>query len=98
MPFALFFGTMNGATRTAYQGAYLGALYFAYPIAIAIWALEHFVLRHAISSHSILGRRVALRIALYAVASLIGAFTGAIAPQPHDRPGLPEQRPARKSP
>jgi hypothetical protein len=79
VPFALFFGTMNGATRTAYQGAYLGALYFAYPIAIAIWALEHFVLRHAISSHSILGRRVALRIALYAVASLIGAFTGAIA-------------------
>jgi hypothetical protein len=79
VPFGLFFGTLNGASRSSYLGSYLAALYFAYPIAISIWALEHFVLPRVMSSDAMVGRSVVLRISLYGVASLIGAFTGAIA-------------------
>jgi hypothetical protein len=37
IPFAFLFGTMNGASRTAYIGAYIGALYFSYSIGLSIW-------------------------------------------------------------
>jgi serine phosphatase RsbU (regulator of sigma subunit) len=80
IPFALFFGTMQGATRSAYVGSYLAALFFAYPIAISIWALEHFVIARVMPERDDGGgRTMPLRIGLYAVASLIGAAIGGLA-------------------
>src|SRR2546428_674202 len=44
VPFAIFFGTLNGASRAIYVLAYVVSLFFAYAIGLALWTLEHFVL------------------------------------------------------
>lgn len=41
---ALFFGTLFGATRASYLGAYLIGLYFSYTIFILFWVLKNFIL------------------------------------------------------
>src|SRR5262249_61805295 len=77
--FGLFFGVMNGASREAFIGSYIAALFFGYPIGICMWTLEHFVLpRVAVPDAG--GRpRMVLRFSLYGVASLVGVFTGVLA-------------------
>src|SRR5439155_24306919 len=80
IPFALFFGILSGATRQAFYGAYVLSLYFAYAIALAIWALEHFIPlpRDAEGAQPEL-RRTLLRVGSYGVASLVGAYAAALA-------------------
>jgi hypothetical protein len=78
-PFALFFGTLNGARLESYVAAYIGSLYFAYSIALTIWLLENSVFRVFGDLGGATGRRLWMKIALYAVASLVGAFGAAFA-------------------
>jgi hypothetical protein len=78
-PFALFFGTLNGARLESYVAAYIVSLFFAYSIALTIWLLENSVFRVFGDLGGATGRRLWMKIALYAVASLVGAFGGAFA-------------------
>ena len=43
VPFALFFGTLFGASRGDYFGAYIASLVFAGSINLCIWAVTWFV-------------------------------------------------------
>lgn len=79
VPFALFFGTLNGARLKSYVASYIVSLFFAYAIALTIWLLEHFVFRLIGNLGGATGRRLWIKIALYGVASLVGAFAGALA-------------------
>jgi serine phosphatase RsbU (regulator of sigma subunit) len=78
-PFALFFGTLNGARLESYVAAYIVSLFFAYSIALTIWLLENSVFRVFGDLEGATGRRLWMKITLYAVASLVGAFGGAFA-------------------
>ena len=77
--FALFFGTLNGATRASYVSSYVTAVFFGYPIGFCMWALEHFVFPRLDMSDGGGHPRLVLRFSLYAVASLVGVFTGVLA-------------------
>jgi serine phosphatase RsbU (regulator of sigma subunit) len=80
VPFALFFGTLNGSTPQAYVGAYILSLYFAFGIALALWALESLILpRLAGAAEARTGRGILQRIALYTVTSLAGSYLAALA-------------------
>src|SRR5437867_5758563 len=78
IPFALFFGVINGASRDAFIGSYVISAYFAFAIGLAIWALENLV-RPAWKSHEVASsvEGVLWRVGSYAVASLVGAFVAA---------------------
>src|SRR5438093_3572151 len=80
LPFALFFGVMNGASRDAFVGSYVVSVYFAGSIGLAIWALENLV-RPAWKSRDVESsvEGVLWRVGSYAVASLVGAFVAALA-------------------
>ena len=80
MPFAIFFGTLNGANRAIYVFAYVVSLYFAYAIGLALWTLEQFVLpRLEDPEDRPSGKRMLRHVALYGVTSVIGAFAAAAA-------------------
>ncbi len=80
MPFAIFFGTLNGANRAIYVLAYVVSLYFAYAIGLALWTLEQFVLpRLEDPEDRPSGKRMLRHVALYGGASVIGAFAAAAA-------------------
>ncbi|OGF11795.1 MAG: hypothetical protein A2W00_15020 [Candidatus Eisenbacteria bacterium RBG_16_71_46] len=77
--FALFFGTMNGATWRAYGLMYLVSLMFAYLIGLSIWANETFVRPRLQRRFG--GRErvpIPLDIASYTIASLVGATAAGI--------------------
>src|SRR2546428_5378357 len=80
VPFAIFFGTLNGASRAIYVLAYVVSLFFAYAIGLALWTLEHFVLpRLEDPEDRPSGKRMLGHVALYGGTSLIGAFAAAAA-------------------
>ena len=80
VPFAIFFGTMNGASLSVYRGAYILSLYFAYSIALALWTLEYWILPRLTWTHdATTGRQMLQRIGLYALTSLVGSYTAALA-------------------
>ena len=80
VPFAIFFGTLNGANRAVYWGSYILSLYFAYAIALSMWALEQFILpRLGDFEDETSGKRMMWHIGIYAATSLFGAFVAAMA-------------------
>lgn len=80
VPFAVFFGTLSGATRAAYVGAYVVSLYFAYSITLAFWILGHFILRPmAGPDDDTSGKHMLREIALFGVTGLVGAYVAALA-------------------
>ena len=80
IPFAIFFGTMNGTTLEAYVVSYELSLYFAFAIGLALWTLEHFVLpRFPQLDDDTSRNRMLLQYAVYAVTCLIAAFTASLA-------------------
>jgi len=80
VPFAIFFGTLSGASRRAYVGAYILALYFSFGIALSLWTLRHFILPHiAWPTQARTGREIILRVGLYAATCMVGSFAAALA-------------------
>jgi serine phosphatase RsbU (regulator of sigma subunit) len=80
IPFALFFGTVNGARREIYAGAYVVSLYFAFGISLSMWVLESFILpRVANADDTMTGRQMLIRAGMYVVTCLVGAFAASLA-------------------
>ena len=79
LPFALFFGTLFGANRSAYQGAYLVSLVFGYSVSLSIWGLESFAL-HRVARPTTAGRKPPPWVypAWYGGVSILGSVVGAI--------------------
>jgi len=79
IPFGLFFGTLSGAKWHSYVDAYIASLFFGFPISLSIMTLERWILPRFVGDEGPAGRRMMLRISLYTIAGLVGAFTGALA-------------------
>jgi hypothetical protein len=78
LPFGIFFGTIFGASRRDYYGAYLVALVFTSVIMVALWAVRSFAVpaleRRFLNWHrSFLNEGL-----LYMATSLLGSFVAAL--------------------
>ncbi len=86
VPFALFFGTINGPSRNGYLGAYVGSLIFALSINLCIWFTQWVVLPHL---PTIEGRmRVWQHGLVFGGAAMVGAFLAAFTLQRTIAPGF----------
>lgn len=76
IPFALFFGTLSGASRRDYLEGYRVSLCFSYAVGLAIWAVSHLLVPHLdLPERST--RSTWIYSSIYTGASILGAFGGA---------------------
>ena len=79
IPFALFFGTLFGASRGDYIGAYVASLGFALSINLCIWAVTWFVRPRLIPDTPTPSRAVGWQYsALYGGSSMFGSLLAAV--------------------
>ena len=77
IPFALFFGVLNGASPKIFFYAYIVSLYFTFTIGILIWAVEYFVSPRLKPPESKGPNAIFVYMLPYAAASIFGAFLAA---------------------
>ena len=78
IPFALFFGTLNGGGGfEVYWAAYIASLYFTFTIGILIWAVMHFVVPRIRTSESRGPAAILAHMMPYAAAGIFGSFLAA---------------------
>jgi serine phosphatase RsbU (regulator of sigma subunit) len=89
IPFALFFGTLYGATLTAYRDALIVSTYFTYAIGIALWVVHTFVRPRLDSAGDEVapGRSIQISM-LYGVSAVIAGFGAALLLQFTIMPGI----------
>jgi signal transduction histidine kinase len=79
VPFALFFGTLYGATWENYKSAYLISLVFAYTIGFALMALDRWVLPRfeRPTASGVNAMPIPMEIAFYSVSSILASYLAA---------------------
>jgi hypothetical protein len=77
IPFALFFGVLNGAGSKIFFFAYIVSLYFTFTIGIILWAVEYFVSPRIKPPESKGLNSVIVYMLPYAGGSIFGAFLAA---------------------
>jgi sigma-B regulation protein RsbU (phosphoserine phosphatase) len=76
IPFGIFFGTISGGSWSIYKSAYFLSVIFAYSISVAVWALQHGVLRR-LPEHDRRGRPYWVRdVVLYNLTTMAGLLVG----------------------
>lgn len=76
IPFGFFFGTISGGSWPIYRDAYFLSVIFAYSISVAVWGLQHGVLRR-LPEHDRRGRPYWIRdVVLYNITTMIGLLAG----------------------
>ena len=78
VPFALFFGVLNGWHTREIPGIYLVALVFTSVIGLAIWAGEHFALERFAPRDAAGNRSVPQVVAFFGVLSIVAAYAAAV--------------------
>jgi len=78
VPFALFFGVLNGWHTNQLPGVYLVALIFTMVIGFAIWAGEHFALARFVPADAEGRRSVPHTVAFFGVLSIVAAYAAAV--------------------
>jgi two-component sensor histidine kinase len=79
IPFALFFGTLYGASIGAYGSAYRISVVFSYSIGLALWATRHLVLPRLPQRAGASTAGTALEVGIaYGVMAMAGAYAAAV--------------------
>ena len=79
IPFALFFGTLYGATRETYYGAYVVSLVFALSIGVCMWVVRVFAVPRLVDCEDPGASRVQLQVGFaFFAAAVVGSYTAAL--------------------
>src|SRR4030095_516866 len=76
IPFALFFGTLYGASAEAYRQSFAFSIVFAYTVGLAMWATRFFIIPRLPSRPGARDPRALWIGIAYAVTGMIGTYAG----------------------